>query len=79
VKLREMRMEVERDWMVSEGRTTYLVDLALLHADDWLPVTLGDRPCPAGGLCFPADADPVACAQAIQARLRASTGEPSDK
>jgi hypothetical protein len=72
VKLREMGMEVEREWMVSEGRSTYVVDLALLHADDWLPVTLGDRPCPAGGLRFPANADLVACAQAIQARLRPS-------
>jgi hypothetical protein len=70
VKLREMGIEVEREWMVSEEGATYVVDLALPHADGWLPVTLGDRPCPAGGLRFPANADLAACAQAIQARLR---------
>jgi hypothetical protein len=72
VKLRELGLEVEREWMVSEAGATYTVDLALPQAGGWLPVTLGERPGPASGLRFPADAEPDACAKTIQERLRVS-------
>jgi hypothetical protein len=44
VKLREMGLEVEREWMVNEAGTKYTVDLAIPQAGGWLPVTLGERP-----------------------------------
>jgi len=79
VKLREMGIEVEREWMVNEAGVNYTVDLALPDADGWLPVTLGERPAPPSGLRFAADAEPDDCAGAIQERLRPSPSEPSDK
>jgi hypothetical protein len=71
VKLRELGLEVEREWMVNEAGEKYTVDLAIPQAGGWLPVTLGERPSPAGGLHFPADAEPVACVREIQAGLHA--------
>jgi hypothetical protein len=79
VKLREMGLEVEREWMVNEAGATYTVDLAIPQGEGWLPVTLGERPGPASSLRFPADTEPGVCVREIRARLRASTGEPSDK
>jgi hypothetical protein len=70
VKLREMGLEVEREWMVNEAGAKYTVDLAIPLAEGWLPVTVGERPGPAGGLHFAANAEPNVCAEAIQARLR---------
>lgn len=71
VKLKEMGIPVEREWLIGEGEVTYVVDLAVSVKDGWLPITLGDRPAPAGGLHFAADVEPDLCAQAIQARLGA--------
>ncbi len=70
VKLREMGIQVEREWWIDEEGTAYVVDLALLIEDSWLPVTFGDQPGPTGGLRFSAGAEPEACLQEIQARLR---------
>ncbi len=39
--------------MVNEVGAQYTVDLAIPQAGGWLPVTLGERPGPAGGLRFP--------------------------
>jgi hypothetical protein len=74
-----MGLEVEREWMVNEAGAKYTVDLAIPQAEGWLPVTLGERSGPAGGLHFPGDAEPDDCAGAIQERLHPSTTEPSDK
>ena len=79
VKLREMGLEVEREWMVDEAGAQYTVDLAIPQGEGWLPVTLGERPAPPSGLRFAADAEPDDCAETIWARLRPSTGEPSNK
>ncbi len=70
VTLREMGVPVEREWLIREEGVEYVVDLALPLEDGWLPVTLGDRPGPAGGLRFAAEAEPDACLREIQARLR---------
>jgi hypothetical protein len=48
------------------------VDLALPVEDGWLPVTVGDRPGPVGGLRFPPEVEPEACMREIRARLSAS-------
>jgi hypothetical protein len=64
---------------MNEAGAKYTADLAIPQGEGWLPVTLGERPAPAGRLRFPADAEPGGCVKEIQARLRASTGEPSDK
>jgi hypothetical protein len=72
VKLKEMGIQVEREWWVSQEGVTYVVDLALPVEDDgWLPVTFGERPGPTGGLRFAADSELDACLQEVQARLRA--------
>jgi hypothetical protein len=65
-----MGLEVEREWMMNEAGVEYTVDLAIPQADGWLPVTLGERPGPAGGLRFPAEAELGACVREIRARLR---------
>ena len=49
----------------------YIADLALPIEDGWLPVSFGDRPGPASGFRFAAEAEPGACLREIQARLRA--------
>ena len=72
VKLREMGLAVEREWMISEAGTTYVVDLALPHAGGWLPVTFGERPGPTGRLRLAAEAEPDDCVREVQARLRIS-------
>jgi hypothetical protein len=72
VKLKEMGIQVEREWWVGEEGIRYVVDLALPAAGGWLPVTFGDRPGPTGGLRFAAEAEPKACLREIQARLRIS-------
>jgi hypothetical protein len=71
VTLREMGLEVEREWMVNEAGAKYTVDLALPAAGGWLLVTFGERPGPAGGLHFAADAKEEACAEVIRERLHA--------
>jgi hypothetical protein len=73
VKLKEMSIPVEREWFIDEEGVTYVVDLALPVGNDWLPVTFGDRPGPAGGLHFAAGAEPEACLREIQARLLPSS------
>jgi hypothetical protein len=70
VKLREMDIPVEREWMMSEAGVEYVVDLALPVEDGWLPVTFGERPRPDGGLRFGAEDEPDVCLREIQARLR---------
>ena len=69
VRLKELGMTVEREWWIDEEGIAYVVDLALPVEDGWLPVTFGDRPCPADGLRFAAGAEPEACLREIQARL----------
>ena len=61
---------MEREWWIDEGRTAYVVDLALPKEDGWLSVNLGDRPGPAGGLRITAEDAPDVCLREIQARLR---------
>ncbi len=65
-------LTVEREWWIDEKGTAYIVDLALPVGDGWLPVTFGDRPGPAGGLRFAAEAEAEACLREVQARLRIS-------
>ena len=72
VKLREMGLEVEREWMVNEAGAKYTVDLAIPQAEGWLAVTLGERPGPASGLRFATNAEPDTCLREIEARLRSS-------
>jgi hypothetical protein len=72
VKLKEMGIQVEREWWINEEGIAYMVDLALLVDDGWLPLTFGDRPGPTGGLRFAAEAEPEACVREIQSRLGAS-------
>jgi hypothetical protein len=69
VKLREMGLEVEREWMVNEAGTSYTVDLALPAAGGWLPVIFGERPGPVGGLRFETGDEIDACVREIRARL----------
>jgi hypothetical protein len=70
VKLKEMGIQVEREWWIDEEGTAYVMDLALPREGGWLPVSFGDRPGPAGGLRFEAEAEPDVCLREIQARLR---------
>jgi hypothetical protein len=70
VNLREMGIQVEREWWIDDEGTAYVLDLALPIEDGWLPVTFGDQPGPTGGLRFAAGAEPEACLREIQARLR---------
>ena len=72
VRLKELGIQVEREWWIDEEGTAYIVDLALPVEDGWLPVTLGDRPSPAYGLRFDAVSEPEICLREIQARLQAS-------
>jgi hypothetical protein len=72
VKLKELGIRVEREWLVSQEGIRYVVDLALPVKNGWLPMTFGERPGPAGGLRFDAGAEPEACLREIQARLRIS-------
>ena len=58
VKLKGMDIPVEREWWIDNEGTAYIVDLALPVGDSWLPVVFGDRPGPAGGLRFTAEAEP---------------------
>ncbi len=44
MKLREMGIEAEREWMVNKAGAKYTVDLTIPQAEDWLPVMLGGRP-----------------------------------
>ena len=69
MRLKELGIAVEREWFIDEEGIAYIVDLALPIGDDWLPVTFGDRPCPAGGLRFAAEAETDACLREVQARL----------
>jgi hypothetical protein len=71
VKLKEMGVPAEREWLIDEAGAVYVVDLALPFENGWLPVTFGDRPGPAVSLRFAAEAEPNACLREIQVRLRA--------
>jgi hypothetical protein len=70
VRLKELGIAVEREWWIDEEGIAYVVDLALPVEDGWLPVTFGDRPGPAAGLRFDAEAEPDVCVREIRARLR---------
>ena len=70
MRLKELRITVEREWWIDEEGIIYAVDLALPVENGWLPVTFGDRPGPAGGLHFAGESEPDACLREIQARLR---------
>ena len=70
VRQKDLGIQVEREWWIDEGGTTYIVDLALPVEDGWLPVTLGDRPSPAYGLRFAAEDEPDVCLREIQDRPR---------
>jgi hypothetical protein len=70
VRLKELGIQVEREWWIDEEGIAYVVDLALPVGDGWLPITFGDQPGPTGGLRFAAGAEPEACLREIQARLR---------
>jgi hypothetical protein len=72
VRLKEMGIPVEREWWIDEQGIAYIVDLALPLKNGWLPVTVGDRPGPAGGLRFAPEAEPDVCLREIRARLRIS-------
>jgi hypothetical protein len=72
LKLKELGVSVEREWWIDEEGSAYVVDLALPVKCGWLPVTFGDRPGPAGGLHFAAEAEPNAGLRENQARLRNS-------
>ena len=69
VRLKELGIQVEREWWIDEEGIAYVVDLALPVKNGWLPVTFGERPGPAGGLRFTADAEPDARLREIQAGL----------
>ena len=70
VRLKELGIQLEREWWIDEEGTAYLVDLALPVEAGWLPVTFGDRPAPTSGLRFPPEADTDTCVQEMQTRLR---------
>ena len=72
VRLKELGIQVEREWWIDEEGTAYVVDLALPIEDGWLPVTFGDRPGPANGLRFVSETKSEVCLRRIQARLQAS-------
>jgi hypothetical protein len=69
VKLREMDIPVEREWMMSEAGVEYVVDLALPVEGGWLPVIFGDQPGPTSGLRFTAHVEPDTCLREIRGRL----------
>ncbi len=71
VKLKEMGIRVEREWLISQKGITYVVDLALRVGEDWLPVTFGERLGPDGGLRFRAEVEADTCLRMIQTRLGA--------
>ena len=70
VRLKEMGIQVEREWWIDEGGTAYIVDLALPVENGWLPVTFGERPGPSGRLRIGAEDEPDVCLREILARLR---------
>jgi hypothetical protein len=67
-----MGIQVGREWFIDEEGVAYIVDLALLVKNGWLPVTFGNRPGPTGGLRFEAGAESETCLRQIEARLRSS-------
>jgi hypothetical protein len=52
VRLKELGIQVERGWLISQKGVTYVVDLALPVGEDWLTVILVERLGPDGGLRF---------------------------
>ena len=72
VKLKELGIPVEREWWIDEQGIAYIVDLAFPIENGWLPVSFGDRPWPAGGLRFAAEAEPQTCIRKIRDRLQIS-------
>ncbi len=72
VRLKELGIPAEREWLIDEQETAYAVDLGLPVGDGWLPVIFGDRPGPADGLRFDAETEPNVCLREIEARLHGS-------
>jgi hypothetical protein len=72
VRLKELGIQVEWEWLVSHEGIAYVVDLALAVKDGTLPVTFGDRPGPTDGLRFTAEDEPEACVTEIQDNLDVS-------
>ena len=72
VRLKELGITVGREWWIDEEGTAYIVDLALPVEDGWLPATFGDRPGPRNVWRFSTEAEPEACLQEVQTRLRTS-------
>jgi hypothetical protein len=70
VKLKEMGVPVEREWLIDEAGPVYVVDLALPVENGWLPVSFGDRPGPAEGRRFAAEEEPDVCLREIKVQLR---------
>jgi hypothetical protein len=70
VKLKELGIPVEREWLIDEHGIAYIVDLALPHENGWLPVSFGERPGPPGRLRSETRAEIDACVREIRARLR---------
>jgi hypothetical protein len=68
VKLREMGIQAEREWLIREAGAAYIVDLALPVENGWVPITFGERP--AEGLRFGGEDALDACLREIRARLR---------
>jgi len=68
VRLKEMGIQVEREWWIDEEGIAYVVDLALPIEDDWLPITFGDRPGPSGRLRFGAEDEPDVCLRDVPSR-----------
>lgn len=72
VQLKEMGISVEREWLIREAGVDYVADLALPIGDEWLPVTIGDRPAPSQGLHLTGDAELDDWLQVIRGRLNVS-------
>ena len=72
MRLKELGIQVEREWWIDEEGIAYIVDLALPAESGWLPVTLGDRPGPADGVRFAAVTELDTCLREIQTRLPTS-------
>jgi hypothetical protein len=81
VKLKEMGVPVEREWLIDEAGAVYVVDLALPFENGWLPVSFGGWPGSAEGLRFGTEDEPDVCLREIRARLgdHFSTAQTSSK
>ncbi|GAB4528848.1 MAG: hypothetical protein Kow0063_05390 [Anaerolineae bacterium] len=63
---------MEREWLIDDQGIAYVVDLALPVENGWLSVSFSDRPDPASGLRFAAEAETDACLREMQAKIRVS-------